>query len=171
VTAVGPEPAPSGQFRNSSHDYGASRTNNLFPAGFLNHAIVGPFPREIPRSSVFRWGSLAPWLRLLASLPMRRSFIDDPCEKRNCTDEHNAEKNCRRPEQPGPLVSFSDVLGRIAQRKSRSYRAPWTEKEGGHKTVPLRSPASMPKTVISRQHDQEDVNSCNKIRYAQAYFA
>jgi hypothetical protein len=28
------------------------------PRRSLNHAIVGPFPREIPRASVFKLGSL-----------------------------------------------------------------------------------------------------------------
>src|SRR6266513_6005815 len=28
----------------------------MFPAGSLNHAIVGPFPRIIPLSSVLMWG-------------------------------------------------------------------------------------------------------------------
>ena len=38
--------------------YAASRTDKIFPAGSLNHAIVGPFPREMPRASVFKLGSL-----------------------------------------------------------------------------------------------------------------
>src|SRR5262249_7204610 len=38
--------------------YAASSTDRIFPAGSLNHAMVGPFPREIPRASVFKLGSL-----------------------------------------------------------------------------------------------------------------
>ena len=38
--------------------YAASSTDKIFPAGSLNHAMVGPLPREIPRASVFRFGSL-----------------------------------------------------------------------------------------------------------------
>lgn len=37
--------------------YAVSSTDKIFPAGSLNHAIVGPFPREIPRASVFNLGS------------------------------------------------------------------------------------------------------------------
>lgn len=44
-----------GQF---STGYAASNTERIFPAGSLNQAMVGPFPREIPRESVFRLGSL-----------------------------------------------------------------------------------------------------------------
>lgn len=36
----------------------ASSTDKILPAGSLNHAMVGPFPREIPRASVFKLGSL-----------------------------------------------------------------------------------------------------------------
>jgi len=38
--------------------YAASSTDRMFPAGSLNHAIVGPFPRAMPRVSVFKFGSL-----------------------------------------------------------------------------------------------------------------
>src|SRR5215468_6757179 len=36
--------------------YAASSTDRIFLAGSLNHAMVGPFPREIPRASVFKLG-------------------------------------------------------------------------------------------------------------------
>jgi hypothetical protein len=36
----------------------ASRTDKIFPAGSLNQAMVGPLPREMPRASVFKCGSL-----------------------------------------------------------------------------------------------------------------
>jgi len=31
--------------------YAASSTDKILPAGSLNQAMVGPFPREIPRAS------------------------------------------------------------------------------------------------------------------------
>jgi len=37
--------------------YGASRTDRMLPAGSRNQAIVGPWPREMPRSSVLSSGS------------------------------------------------------------------------------------------------------------------
>jgi hypothetical protein len=44
--------------REQNDPYAVSSTDKIFPAGSLNHAIVGPFPREIPRASVFKFGSL-----------------------------------------------------------------------------------------------------------------
>jgi hypothetical protein len=44
--------------RSGERYVAVSSIDKIFPAGSLNHAIVGPFPREIPRSSVCKLGSL-----------------------------------------------------------------------------------------------------------------
>jgi hypothetical protein len=48
-----------------------------------------------------RWGSLSNLL-----LAMKCCVIDHECYKSNHTEENDRENNCKRPENPGPWLSF-----------------------------------------------------------------
>jgi len=99
---------------------------------------------------------------------MECSLVDHPRDQGDYSDENNRETYCKRPENPGPRLSFSNVLYGVAQCESRGNCAARSEKEGGHKSIELtRSPASVLVAVETRQQDREDVNDRNEVRNSE----
>jgi hypothetical protein len=95
--------------------------------------------------------------------------IDYEPDKSNYTEENDRENNCKRPENPGPWLSFSDLLNGVAQRESRSDCAERSKAEGGQKSIEFAgAPASMLETVKTRQHNRKQVNDCDEVQNCEA---
>jgi hypothetical protein len=100
---------------------------------------------------------------------MECSLVNHPRDESDDSKQNNSENNGQRPEDPGPRVSFSNVLYGVPQGESRGNCARRSEKKGGHKSIELtRSLASGLVAVETRQEYRKEVNGSNKVRNSQA---
>jgi len=103
---------------------------------------------------------------------MKTCVINQEPDQCDYTNENEGENNCQRPENPGPALSFSDVLYGIVQRESGCDCANRSKKEGRHKSIAVTSTlAAMLETIERRQQDGQEIKDCNEIRNCEAYSA